>query len=182
MKQNGKVLARIKRNEDMGVPSVDCMIYRKGECIFRYQSGYSDAERTRPINGCERYNIYSCSKPITCCAALQLVERGVIGLDTPVYEYLPEFRDMKKKAELCAGRIENHSPNHMYRYPCNILCFTGCLRDRNDRGGVCYVPAGKETGRSGSRQCIRRSQLPEFRKDRIYHEMRRTQKGIRSHS
>ena len=98
MKQNGKVLARIKRNEEMGVPSVDCMIYRKGECIFRYQSGYSDVERTRPINGSERYNIYSCSKPITCCAALQLVERGVIGLDTPVYEYLSEFRNVKKRS------------------------------------------------------------------------------------
>ena len=59
-------------------------------------AGFSDEERTRPVDGSERYNIYSCSKPITCTAALQLLEKGLIGLDTPVYEYLPEFRQMKK--------------------------------------------------------------------------------------
>lgn len=104
MKQDGKVLELLKQFEKMGIPSIDCVIYHKGECVFRYQAGFSDEERTRPVDGSERYNIYSCSKPITCTAALQLLEKGLIGLDTPVYEYLPEFRQMKKCID---GKLED---------------------------------------------------------------------------
>jgi CubicO group peptidase (beta-lactamase class C family) len=34
----------------------------------------------------------STTKPITALAVMQLVERGLVDLDTPVSEYLPEFR------------------------------------------------------------------------------------------
>ena len=104
MKQDGKVSELLKQFEAMGVPSIDCVIYHKGKCVFRHQAGFSDEERTKAVDGSERYNIYSCSKPITCTAALQLLEKGLIGLDSPVHEYLPEFRQMKKCVD---GKIEN---------------------------------------------------------------------------
>ena len=103
MRQDGQVKALLTRFETMGIPSLDCVIYHKGECVFRYYSGYSDEARTKPVNGRERYNVYSCSKPITCVAALQLVEKGVLGLDDAVYEYLPEFRQLQKR---CNDRLE----------------------------------------------------------------------------
>lgn len=107
MKRYGKVLEILNEFEKMGIPSVDCVIYHKGECVFRHQAGFSDEERTKPIDGSERYNIYSCSKPITCTAALQLVEKGLIGLDTPVSEYLPEFRQLKKTIDGKTGDVKN---------------------------------------------------------------------------
>lgn len=94
MNQNGKLMDLLRRSEALGIPSLDCAVYRKGECVFRYKSGYADLERTKPLDGRERYNLYSCSKLFTCTAALQLVETGAIKLDAPVYEYLPEFREM----------------------------------------------------------------------------------------
>ncbi|MBQ9366448.1 MAG: beta-lactamase family protein [Victivallales bacterium] len=97
MKQDGQVKALLTQFEAMGIPSIDCVIYHKGQCVFRHQSGYSDEARTKPIDGSERYNIYSCSKLITCVAALQLVEKGGIGLDDAVYDYLPEWRHLQKK-------------------------------------------------------------------------------------
>ena len=97
MRQDGKLKELLLRSEKMGVPAIDCIVFRKGKCIFRHQSGYSDEARTKPVDGSERYNIYSCSKLITCVAALQLVEQGKLGLDDPVYEYLPEFRHLQKK-------------------------------------------------------------------------------------
>lgn len=103
MKQDGEVLKLLKQFETMGIPSVDCIVYHKGKCVFRYKSGYSDEARTKPVDGTERYNIYSCSKVITCTAVMQLVENDVIRLDDAVYEYLPEFRDMKKTVD---GRLE----------------------------------------------------------------------------
>ena len=47
MKQDGKVLELLKQFEKMGIPSIDCVIYHKGECVFRYQAGFSDEERAK---------------------------------------------------------------------------------------------------------------------------------------
>ena len=103
MKQNGETLNFLKYLESLGIPSIDCVVFQHGKCVFRYRSGYSDEARTKPIDGSERYNLYSCSKLITCTAALQLVENDTIRLDDAVYEYLPEFRHMKKIAD---GELE----------------------------------------------------------------------------
>ena len=56
----------------MGVPGFDLAVFKSGKPILRYMNGYSSIEEKSKINGKERYNIYSCSKPITCTAALQL--------------------------------------------------------------------------------------------------------------
>ncbi len=68
-----------------------------GKEVFRYESGYSDLENKVPMTGEGLFNIYSCSKPITVTAALQLYEKGVFLLDDPLYEYIPEFRKMYVK-------------------------------------------------------------------------------------
>ncbi len=57
---------------ELGVPGFDLVVYKDGECILRYMNGYNDLENKVKMNGNERYNIYSCSKVITCTAALQL--------------------------------------------------------------------------------------------------------------
>ncbi len=41
------------------------------------------------------YRIYSMTKPITGMAAMMLIDEGKFGLDTPLHEILPAFRDMK---------------------------------------------------------------------------------------
>ena len=77
----------------------DCEVYLDGKSVFRYFSGYSDWENKTPLNGNELYNIYSCSKVATVTAGLQLLEKGKFLLSDPLYEYIPEFRDMHIKAE-----------------------------------------------------------------------------------
>lgn len=77
-----------------GVPGNDCAVYHKGELVYRHMAGYSDIENKIPIKGNEFYNIYSCSKPLTCAAALQLMEQGKFNLDDPLYKYMPEFEHM----------------------------------------------------------------------------------------
>ena len=56
----------------MGIPGYDCIVYHKGSCVYRHFNGYSDTSDKTPVNGKEIYNIYSCSKVITCTAALML--------------------------------------------------------------------------------------------------------------
>jgi len=73
---------------DYGIPSVDCCIHQNGQEIYRYAAGKAYDE-TKDL-----YYIYSLTKPLTCVAALQLLERGKYLLNDPLSDYLPEFKDM----------------------------------------------------------------------------------------
>jgi len=70
-------------HQQQGVPGCDIIVYRHGQPVYRYTTG--------DVNEQTLYNLYSCSKPITVTAALQLVEQGRLHLDDPVATYLPEY-------------------------------------------------------------------------------------------
>ena len=91
-----------------GLPGFDLIVYHQGNCVLRYSNGYRDLENKLPITGKERLNIYSCSKPITCTAAMQLWEQGLFDLEDPVSRYLPEFADMDVKT--AHGREKAKNP------------------------------------------------------------------------
>lgn len=84
---------------NLGVPGFDLAVYKNGECILRYMNGYSDLENKVKMQGNERYNIYSCSKVITCTAALQLWEKGLFNLEDKLSNYMPEFENMTVKTD-----------------------------------------------------------------------------------
>jgi len=77
-----------------GIPSSDCLVYYRHQPVYRRSAGYMDLEKNRPIRQDAMYYLYSCSKVITCAAALQLFEQGKFLMTDPVSEYLPEFRSM----------------------------------------------------------------------------------------
>lgn len=79
---------------EMDVPGFDFLVYKNGKEYFRYMGGFSDREAGIPIKGTERYYIYSCTKPITVTAAMQLWEQGKFQLDDKLWDYLPAFREM----------------------------------------------------------------------------------------
>lgn len=85
------------------VPGNSIAIYQNNQEIFKYSSGYSNAEKKEEMKGNELLNIYSCSKVVTVTAALQLYEKGMFLLDDPLYEYIPEYKEMFVKDE--KGRI-----------------------------------------------------------------------------
>lgn len=84
----------LDRFEEMKIPSFDIEVRYHGETVFRRMHGYSDYDKKVKIKGGERYYMYSCSKPITCCAALVLFERGKLSLEDKLCKYLPEFENM----------------------------------------------------------------------------------------
>ncbi|MBE6713537.1 MAG: beta-lactamase family protein [Ruminococcaceae bacterium] len=83
----------------MGVPGFDLIVMRDGKEILRHMGGYMDLEKKIPVQGNELYNIYSCSKPITVTAAMQLWEKGLFDLEDEVSKYLPEFGKMTVQTE-----------------------------------------------------------------------------------
>lgn len=83
--------------ENSGIPGCDCVVYHNHRPVFRHTTGYSDTASKKPLTASNTYYLYSATKLLTCTAVMQLVERGLIGLDTPVSDYLPEYGGMKVK-------------------------------------------------------------------------------------
>ena len=77
--------------ECRGIPGADIIVSVDNTPVYRYFTGYSDREAGRKIDENTRYFLFSASKPMTCASALRLVERGLLDLNAPLYEYLPEF-------------------------------------------------------------------------------------------
>lgn len=77
---------------DYGVPSVQYAIISNGEIILSGGSGYADRSSQTPVKEDTMYCIGSISKMYTVCAVMMLVDQGLVDLDTPVTEYIPEFK------------------------------------------------------------------------------------------
>lgn len=88
------------------IPGADCAVYYKNKPAFRYSAGFADIKSKKPITSDNLYNLYSASKVITCTAALQLFERGKFLMTDPVWEYLPEFKEMYIQKVMENGKIE----------------------------------------------------------------------------
>ncbi|MBQ3530031.1 MAG: beta-lactamase family protein [Oscillospiraceae bacterium] len=90
--------------KEKGVPGCDLVIKRDHEVLLRYSSGVSDYEGKRPVSDRDIYQMYSCTKVMTCVCAMQLVEQGILNLDDPVHKFLPEFESvflMKDEQKVC---------------------------------------------------------------------------------
>lgn len=126
---------------DAGLPGFDIAVYRSGKCLLRYMNGYNDLENKVKINGKERYNIYSCSKPITCAAALKLWEKGMFSLEDKLSDYMPEFSLMNVKTETGIKKAENPVLiKHLFEMTAGFSYNTASeslLKCRKETGGKC---------------------------------------------
>lgn len=69
------------------------LVLQHGEEKLYAQSGWADRENQIPVQRDTLFRLYSMSKPITGCAAMILLERGIIDLYEPVSQYLPGFKN-----------------------------------------------------------------------------------------
>ena len=88
-----------------GYPGCELGVTLNGETVYRKNVGYADIAKTRPLSGNDISWIFSCSKVITCLAAMRLVGEGKLSIDDPVSKYIPEFAHLtvynKKTGESC---------------------------------------------------------------------------------
>lgn len=81
--------------EEGRLPMASAIVLKDGEEIYRGFYGLQDVEAGRPVQDDTIYRTFSMSKVITAVAFLTLYEQGLVGMDDPVYEYLPAFRDQQ---------------------------------------------------------------------------------------
>lgn len=74
------------------IPGCHIAVMQDHELLFLYRSGTSDASQTKPVSENDLYHIYSCTKPMTCAAAVKLIEDGKMELDTPVGDILSAYK------------------------------------------------------------------------------------------
>lgn len=89
-----KLEAYLENGVNNGLFRNGIAIVYKNKLIYRNDFGFSDYDCTKPAKKDDLFMIYSATKTITCTAAMQLVEKGLIGLDDELYKYIPEFEHM----------------------------------------------------------------------------------------
>lgn len=87
------------------IPGNDCIVYKNHHEVYRYMSGWADAEKGRRISGDELYYFWSASKVITVSLALKLHEAGLYLMNEPLSAYMPEFKHMNVR-RVIDGREE----------------------------------------------------------------------------
>lgn len=93
-----KVTAYLESLVQRELPSCDLMVMQGHHVLYRHTCGWRDAAHSQPLDGTETYCLYSCTKPVTICAALQLVEAGKLALDAPVARYLPAWGSLRVRS------------------------------------------------------------------------------------
>lgn len=86
-----KLTAYLDSIPGLGVPGCDLAVYRDHEMIYRHSAGFRDLEKKQAVRQDDTYCLYSCTKVFTTCAAMQLIEKGLLRLDDPVARYLPAY-------------------------------------------------------------------------------------------
>ncbi|MBN2041442.1 MAG: beta-lactamase family protein [Spirochaetes bacterium] len=69
------------------------IVARNNKIVYFKAFGYRD--ENKPMEKDTIFRICSMSKPVTAVAVMQLWENGKFKLDDPLYNYIPEFKDVK---------------------------------------------------------------------------------------
>lgn len=92
---------------DNGIPSVDCIVKKEHEEVFRYMTGFVDKDGKQKVGNDTRYLVFSMTKIQTMTAILQLVEKGLLSLEDEVGDYLSVYRNLKVNED---GKIVKSLP------------------------------------------------------------------------
>jgi len=78
---------------DGKVPGGSFLVAKEGKIIYNKQFGYKTSKNEAAYQADDIYRIASMTKAITSVATMQLWEQNKIGLDDPVSQYIPAFKD-----------------------------------------------------------------------------------------
>lgn len=126
--------------EDRGIPSVDCMIYRDHELVYRHMNGTTDEKKEKKVDGSEVYLMFSMTKVQTMTAVLQLVEQGKLSLEDEVGKYLPAYKNLTvKQGDAAVPLIAPLKIKHLVSMQSGLdydLGRPGILRVLNEKGNA----------------------------------------------
>ena len=91
-----KIDAMLQKSvENKNVPGLVALIARNGKIVYHKAYGMSDNEAGKPMQKDAIFRIASQTKAVTSTAVMMLWEEGHFGLDDPIANYIPEFKNMQ---------------------------------------------------------------------------------------
>lgn len=95
---------------EYGVSGASVALMENGEVIYSQGFGTANSDTAQKVTAETMFNIGSVSKIYTAAAALRLQEDGLLSLDTPVIEYLPQFQmDDSRYQQITVRMLLNHT-------------------------------------------------------------------------
>ncbi|MGB6231477.1 MAG: serine hydrolase domain-containing protein [Litorimonas sp.] len=82
----------VERGEVIGVSA---LVFDEGEVVYQGAFGLRDREAGLPVTDDTVWRIFSMTKPITSALIMDLIEDGLVALDDPVADYIPELAAMQ---------------------------------------------------------------------------------------
>ena len=81
---------------DNEIPGASLAVAKDGRLVYARGFGYADVEKKQPVQPNSLFRIASISKSFTAVATLQLVDKGRLGLNDPVFGLLPHKPHLAK--------------------------------------------------------------------------------------
>ena len=101
--------------EEMQSVSISGAMTVNGELVWAGTVGLAKVELGQAANVKTQYRVGSVSKPITAVALMRMVEEGMIELDLPIHNYLPDYP--RYSAQMTVRQLASHMAGvRHYRY------------------------------------------------------------------
>ena len=78
------------------ISAASLTVTRRGKVVFAQGHGQQRPGQETAVDADSIFLLASITKPVTACALMILVDRGLISLDDPAVEYLPEYTGGKR--------------------------------------------------------------------------------------
>ena len=79
---------------EKNIPGAGIAVYYKHKPVYEHYTGFANVEKKIKFGADTIFKLYSATKISTCTAVLQLWENGMLDIDKPVFEYIPEYEKM----------------------------------------------------------------------------------------
>ncbi|MDR3079840.1 MAG: beta-lactamase family protein, partial [Streptomyces sp.] len=103
-----KLNAALENVHRAGMPGLFAEV-RDGDQVWRGAAGVADVATGRPVTAAMRHRVGSITKTFTAAAVLQQVEKGRIGLGTPIGRYLPKLVPGERGDAITVRMLMNHT-------------------------------------------------------------------------
>jgi CubicO group peptidase (beta-lactamase class C family) len=95
------------------------LIARDGELVYQHSAGLADRESRQEMRVDALFRLASVTKALVCAAAMALVERDQLSLESPVDRWLPEFQPKLpsgESPEITIRHLLTHTAGLDYRF------------------------------------------------------------------
>ena len=99
-------------------PSMQYYLFDENKIIKELHNGYANIDKQIKADSATTYNAFSITKTFTALSILQLAEKGLIDINKPIINYLPEF---SYGYEITIKQILNHSAGIPNPIPLNWI-------------------------------------------------------------